>query len=168
VVLVKCAGTHNVAGALTKTLPGSCNRSAWSLHRPYLTGSRTEYNAFFLSLGIAEPTAVACAERAVRGALLTVGRSVKTVSPVSMRGSNSSARRRVSRNRRPRRRARAALLLAASAHRAAHPPPPPQRHDLFLQPLTPLHSCSYLFRPRHHCCLTMLFKTGLSRAILMR
>eukprot|EP00961_Rhodomonas_salina_P195775 2642838-Rhodomonas_salina.1 len=37
--LVKCAGTHNVADALTKSLPGS----ALSTHRPYLTGTRTEY-----------------------------------------------------------------------------------------------------------------------------
>eukprot|EP00961_Rhodomonas_salina_P193447 2611394-Rhodomonas_salina.1 len=57
-VLVKCAGTHNVADALTKSLPGP----AWSSHRPYLTGTRTEYQAFFLSLGITEPTAVAGAD----------------------------------------------------------------------------------------------------------
>eukprot|EP00961_Rhodomonas_salina_P114263 1537468-Rhodomonas_salina.1 len=51
---------HNVADALTKSLlvPGP----AWSLHQPCLTGRRTEYTAFFLSLGITEPTAVACAE----------------------------------------------------------------------------------------------------------
>jgi len=57
-VLVKCAGTHNVADALTKSLPGP----AWSTHRLYLTGTRTEYKAFFLSLGITEPTAVAGAD----------------------------------------------------------------------------------------------------------
>eukprot|EP00961_Rhodomonas_salina_P170864 2303698-Rhodomonas_salina.1 len=34
-VLVKCAGTNNVADALTKSLPGP----AWKLHRPYLTGT---------------------------------------------------------------------------------------------------------------------------------
>eukprot|EP00961_Rhodomonas_salina_P265763 3592316-Rhodomonas_salina.1 len=54
--LVKCAGTHNVADALTKSLPGP----SWSTHRQYLT--QTEYQAFFHSLGITEPTARASAE----------------------------------------------------------------------------------------------------------
>eukprot|EP00961_Rhodomonas_salina_P241186 3259173-Rhodomonas_salina.1 len=57
-VLVKCAGTHNVADALTKSLRGP----AWSTHQQYLTGTRTEYKAFFLSLWITEPTAVAGAD----------------------------------------------------------------------------------------------------------
>eukprot|EP00961_Rhodomonas_salina_P252522 3413009-Rhodomonas_salina.1 len=56
--LVKCTGTHNVADALTKSLPGP----AWSTHSPYLTGTRTEYKAFFLTLGITEPTAITSAE----------------------------------------------------------------------------------------------------------
>eukprot|EP00961_Rhodomonas_salina_P157277 2117579-Rhodomonas_salina.1 len=56
--LVKCAGTHNVADALTKSLPGP----SWSTHLPYLTGTRTKYQAFFLSLCITEPTALASAE----------------------------------------------------------------------------------------------------------
>eukprot|EP00961_Rhodomonas_salina_P190860 2575031-Rhodomonas_salina.1 len=56
--LVKCAGTHNVADALTKSLQGP----AWSTHRPYLTCTRTEYKVFFPTLGITEPTAVAWAE----------------------------------------------------------------------------------------------------------
>eukprot|EP00961_Rhodomonas_salina_P192542 2598850-Rhodomonas_salina.1 len=56
--LVKCAGTHNVADALTKSLPGP----AWSTHSPYLTSTRTEYKVFFLTLGITEPTAIARAD----------------------------------------------------------------------------------------------------------
>eukprot|EP00961_Rhodomonas_salina_P153468 2066355-Rhodomonas_salina.1 len=42
-ILVKCAGTHNVTDALTKSLPGP----AWTTHRPWLTGTRSEYKAFF-------------------------------------------------------------------------------------------------------------------------
>eukprot|EP00961_Rhodomonas_salina_P229015 3095359-Rhodomonas_salina.1 len=57
-VLVKCAGTCNVADALTKSLP----RPAESTHSPYLTRTRTEYKSFFLHLGITEPTAVAWAD----------------------------------------------------------------------------------------------------------
>eukprot|EP00961_Rhodomonas_salina_P071907 965719-Rhodomonas_salina.2 len=56
--LVKCAGTHNVADTLTKSLQGP----SWSTHQQYLTGTLTEYQAFFLSLGITEPTALASAE----------------------------------------------------------------------------------------------------------
>eukprot|EP00961_Rhodomonas_salina_P124935 1683865-Rhodomonas_salina.1 len=56
-ILVKCAGTHNVADALTKSLPGL----AWTMHRPYLTGTRHEYKAFFAGLGITETSAVAWA-----------------------------------------------------------------------------------------------------------
>ena len=57
-VLVKCAGTHNVADALTKSLPGP----SWNTHRPYLTGTRAEYTAFFVALGVTEPAAVANAK----------------------------------------------------------------------------------------------------------
>eukprot|EP00961_Rhodomonas_salina_P289095 3906640-Rhodomonas_salina.1 len=49
-ILVKCAGTHNVTDVLTKSLPGP----AWTTHRPYLTWTRSEYKAFFASLGITE------------------------------------------------------------------------------------------------------------------
>eukprot|EP00961_Rhodomonas_salina_P020040 269350-Rhodomonas_salina.1 len=56
-ILVKCAGTHNVADALTKNLPGP----AWTTHRPYLTGTRRKYKAFFSCLGITETSAVAWA-----------------------------------------------------------------------------------------------------------
>eukprot|EP00961_Rhodomonas_salina_P097951 1318317-Rhodomonas_salina.1 len=58
--LVKCAGTHNVADTLTKSLQGP----SWSTHGlgQYLTGTRTKYQAFFLSLGITEPTALTSAE----------------------------------------------------------------------------------------------------------
>eukprot|EP00961_Rhodomonas_salina_P224959 3041519-Rhodomonas_salina.1 len=58
--LVKCTGTHNVADALTKSLPGP----AWSTHCPYLTCTRTEYKVFFLTLFITEQTVVAWAEAA--------------------------------------------------------------------------------------------------------
>eukprot|EP00961_Rhodomonas_salina_P094400 1270257-Rhodomonas_salina.1 len=49
--LVKCAGTHNVADALTKSLPGP----SWLLHRPFLTGTRQEYQAFLCTLGFTIP-----------------------------------------------------------------------------------------------------------------
>eukprot|EP00961_Rhodomonas_salina_P173119 2334459-Rhodomonas_salina.5 len=52
--LVKCAGTQNVADALTKSLPGP----SWSLHCPFLTGTWQEYKVFFITLAITEPTAV--------------------------------------------------------------------------------------------------------------
>eukprot|EP00961_Rhodomonas_salina_P056824 763673-Rhodomonas_salina.1 len=52
--LVKCTRTQNVADALTKSLPGP----SWSLHSPFLTGTRQEYKVFFITLGITEPTAV--------------------------------------------------------------------------------------------------------------
>ena len=55
--LVKCAGTHNVADALTKSLPGP----SWLLHRPFLTGTRQEYKAFFCKLGFTMPEAVVAA-----------------------------------------------------------------------------------------------------------
>ena len=51
VKLVKCAGTHNVADALTKSLPGP----AWNKHRPWLIGTQQEYKAFSISMGIALP-----------------------------------------------------------------------------------------------------------------
>eukprot|EP00961_Rhodomonas_salina_P304724 3941712-Rhodomonas_salina.2 len=35
---------------------------AWSTHCPYLTGTLTEYKAFFIHLGIKEATAVAWAD----------------------------------------------------------------------------------------------------------
>eukprot|EP00961_Rhodomonas_salina_P163325 2199730-Rhodomonas_salina.1 len=56
-ILVKCAGRHNVADALTKSLQGP----AWTTHRPYLTGTRREYKVFLASLGITETSAVAWA-----------------------------------------------------------------------------------------------------------
>eukprot|EP00961_Rhodomonas_salina_P209626 2830068-Rhodomonas_salina.1 len=55
--LVKCSGTHNVADALTKSLPGQ----AWTKHHPWLTGTRREYKEFFACLGITETSAVAWA-----------------------------------------------------------------------------------------------------------
>eukprot|EP00961_Rhodomonas_salina_P128929 1737249-Rhodomonas_salina.1 len=56
-VLVKCTGTHNVADTLTKSLPGP----SFTTHRPFLTGTRLEYKAFFVRLGISMPEAVAAA-----------------------------------------------------------------------------------------------------------
>eukprot|EP00961_Rhodomonas_salina_P092746 1248272-Rhodomonas_salina.3 len=56
-LLVKCAGTHNVADALTKSLPSQ----AFLLHCPFLTGTRQEYKAFFSGIGMRMPEAVAAA-----------------------------------------------------------------------------------------------------------
>ena len=49
--LVKCAGTHNVVDALTKSLPGT----TFNKHRPWLLGTREEYKAFTVSMGLALP-----------------------------------------------------------------------------------------------------------------
>eukprot|EP00961_Rhodomonas_salina_P118456 1594730-Rhodomonas_salina.1 len=56
-VLIKCAGTHNVADALTKSLPGP----SFTMYHPFLTGTRQEYKAFFVRLCISMPEAVAAA-----------------------------------------------------------------------------------------------------------
>ena len=57
-ILVKCAGTHNVADELTKMRPsGTCLDYASS----YLTVTCSEYKAFFACLGITETSAVAWA-----------------------------------------------------------------------------------------------------------
>eukprot|EP00961_Rhodomonas_salina_P276828 3740727-Rhodomonas_salina.1 len=55
--LVKCAGTNNVADALTKSLPSP----SFLLHHPVLTGTRQDYKAFFSGIGLAMPEAVAAA-----------------------------------------------------------------------------------------------------------
>eukprot|EP00961_Rhodomonas_salina_P071562 961022-Rhodomonas_salina.1 len=55
--LVKCARTNNVADALTKSLPSP----SFLLHRPFLTGTRQEYKAFFSGIGLTMPEAVAAA-----------------------------------------------------------------------------------------------------------
>eukprot|EP00961_Rhodomonas_salina_P044210 593875-Rhodomonas_salina.2 len=55
--LVKCAGTHNVADALTKSLPSP----SFLLHRPFLTGTRKEYKAFFSGIGMKMPEEMAAA-----------------------------------------------------------------------------------------------------------
>ena len=44
-LLCKCAGTHNVADALTKSLPSP----AFSKHRPWLIGTAEEYKTFTVS-----------------------------------------------------------------------------------------------------------------------
>eukprot|EP00961_Rhodomonas_salina_P183597 2478218-Rhodomonas_salina.1 len=49
--LVKCAGTLNVADALTKSLPSP----SFLLHRPFLQGTRQEYKAHYCSLGLQCP-----------------------------------------------------------------------------------------------------------------
>ena len=46
-LLRKCAGTHNVAEALMKSLPSP----AFSKHRPWLIGTSEEYKAFNVSFG---------------------------------------------------------------------------------------------------------------------
>eukprot|EP00961_Rhodomonas_salina_P302042 3940700-Rhodomonas_salina.4 len=55
--LVKCVGTHNIADALTKSLPGP----SWTLHEQFLSGSRQEYKAFLVQLVLTLPEAVAAA-----------------------------------------------------------------------------------------------------------
>eukprot|EP00961_Rhodomonas_salina_P029803 401541-Rhodomonas_salina.1 len=55
--LVKCAGTLNVAEALTKSLPSP----SFLLHWPFLQGKRQEYKAHFCSLGFRMPEAAAAA-----------------------------------------------------------------------------------------------------------
>ena len=58
VKLIKCAGVNNVADALTTSLPGP----SFAKHRPWLIGTREEFKAFSLSMGIALPGAgIACA-----------------------------------------------------------------------------------------------------------
>eukprot|EP00961_Rhodomonas_salina_P303436 3941230-Rhodomonas_salina.2 len=52
------AGLGAEADTLTKSLPGP----AWSTYSQYLTGTRTAYKVFFLTLGITEPTVVAWVE----------------------------------------------------------------------------------------------------------
>lgn len=49
--------THNVADALTKSLPSP----SFLLHRPFLTGTRQEYTSHFSHLGINMPEARAAA-----------------------------------------------------------------------------------------------------------
>jgi hypothetical protein len=57
-VLKKCAGTHNVADALTKSLPPV----TFNKHRPWLIGTREEYQAFSIDLGVMLPgSGAACA-----------------------------------------------------------------------------------------------------------
>jgi hypothetical protein len=53
VKLIKCAGVNNVADALTKSLPGP----SFAKHRPWLIGTREEYKAFSISMGLALPFA---------------------------------------------------------------------------------------------------------------
>jgi hypothetical protein len=53
VKLKKCAGTHNVADALTKSLPAP----SFHKHRPWLLGTLQEYRAFSVNMGVALPGA---------------------------------------------------------------------------------------------------------------
>ena len=52
VKLLKCAGTQNVADALTKSLPGP----SFLKHREYLEGSRVPFEAFYVHAGQMQPT----------------------------------------------------------------------------------------------------------------
>jgi ABC-type branched-subunit amino acid transport system ATPase component len=61
VKLIKCAGTQNVADALTKSLP----RSAFHKHREFLKGTAQSFFAFFASAY--EPVVPACVTK--RGSL---------------------------------------------------------------------------------------------------
>ena len=58
--LVKCAGTHNVADALTKSLSGP----TFKKHRPWLIGTSAEYKAFSATMGIMLPNSGAGAAAA--------------------------------------------------------------------------------------------------------
>ena len=49
VKLVKCAGTHNVANALTKSLPAP----SWTKHSPWLISTQQEYKLFSVAMGVA-------------------------------------------------------------------------------------------------------------------
>ena len=51
VKLLKCAGTQNVADALTKSVP----RPALAKHRQYMWGTRVPFSAFYLSLKTGMP-----------------------------------------------------------------------------------------------------------------
>eukprot|EP00961_Rhodomonas_salina_P198187 2674014-Rhodomonas_salina.1 len=55
--LVKCAGTLNVADALTKSLPSP----SFLLHRPFLQGTQLEYKAHFCLLWITPGASAAAA-----------------------------------------------------------------------------------------------------------
>jgi len=60
--LQKCAGTQNVADALTKSLPGP----SFTKHREYLEGSRVPFEAFYVSVGAMRPTAASLRWRAMQ------------------------------------------------------------------------------------------------------
>jgi hypothetical protein len=53
VPLVKYAGTHNVADALTKSLPGP----SFFKHCPWMLGTQEQYHAFSIKMGVALPNA---------------------------------------------------------------------------------------------------------------
>lgn len=56
-VLKKCAGTHNMADALTKSLPSP----TFNKHLPWLIGTREEYQAFSVDMGVMLPRSGAAA-----------------------------------------------------------------------------------------------------------
>ena len=56
-VLKKCAGTHNVADALTKSLPSP----SFNKHQPWLIGTQEEYQAFSIDFSVVLPGSGAAA-----------------------------------------------------------------------------------------------------------
>ena len=62
VKLIKCAGTQNVADALTKNLP----RPAFHKHREFLKGTAQSFSAFLLA-----PTSQLCRPTSRKGAAFT-------------------------------------------------------------------------------------------------
>eukprot|EP00961_Rhodomonas_salina_P263382 3558971-Rhodomonas_salina.1 len=60
--LRKCAGTQNVADALTKSLPSP----SFIKHQEYLKGSRVPFEAFYVSIGQLPPSSASQAWRALQ------------------------------------------------------------------------------------------------------
>ena len=56
VKLIKCAGTQNVADALTKSLP----KPAFHKHREFLHGTAQPFSAFFASARVSPVAAYVC------------------------------------------------------------------------------------------------------------
>eukprot|EP00961_Rhodomonas_salina_P201656 2720292-Rhodomonas_salina.1 len=60
--LKKCAGTQNVADALTKSLQGP----SFQKHHEYLYGSRVPFEAFRVSIGACQPSMAGATWRALQ------------------------------------------------------------------------------------------------------
>ena len=58
--LIKCAGTQNVADALTKSLP----KPAFHKHREFLHGTAQSFSAFFASAHVPPVMSLVCLGKA--------------------------------------------------------------------------------------------------------